>query len=96
MTINQLLKNYFSLLVSNKARRAHSKPRYFNWKTIGTRSKFCTIVTIITVQASFCFAQNIAVTQDKNITIPIPARLDNVVEAFQKHRHFMGAVMVGI
>ncbi len=94
MTINQLLKNYFSLLVSNKARRAHSKPRYFNWKTISTRSTFCTIFTIITVQASFCFAQNIAITQNKNLTTTIPARLDNVVEAFQKYRHFMGTVMV--
>ena len=95
MKINHLFKNYFSLLVSNKTRRAHLKPLSFNWKTICARSTFCTIVTLITVQASFCFAQSITVTQDKNITTTtIPERLDNVVEAFQKYRHFMGTVIV--
>lgn len=94
MKINHRLKNCISLLVSNKTHRALFKPLYFKWKTICAKSTFYTIVSIITIPASFCVAQNITVTQDKNIATLIPERLNNVVEAFQKYRHFMGAVIV--
>ena len=81
-------------MVSNKTCRAHLKPRGFKWITIWARLTFWTIVTFVTAQTSFCFAQNTTVTQDKNIATTIPERLDNVVETFQKYRHFMGTVIV--